>query len=213
MRDDTRNPDLTTVLHAFFENKIDGLRVALPGRIEAYDAATQRASVQPLVKHAHFDETDTRVATSLPQIHSVPVMFLGPARGRITWPVASGDTALLVFASSSIARWLYVGGEVDPGDDRRHDINDAVAIVGLHDFAHVPTTAPTDAIVTHGLSRIGGPDATEAIVVQSALDQFTGALEAAIAALTLAAQDASQLTALQGALGAWSAGTVSSKAR
>lgn len=179
MNDEPRDATLEGLLDLLRQVTRDDLRVALPGRVTAYDAATQRASVQPLIKHANLDETEQRVAKLLPEVHSVPVQFPGGGGMRITWPLAKGDTVLLVFASSSIARWKRTGGEVDPGDDRRHDLNDAIAIPGLHDFAHIPSTAPTDAIVTHGDTRLGDPNATDdkyKVAIRATLDKFMDVL-------------------------------------
>lgn len=184
MSDDPRSPGLDSLLALFGESMSARMRTSLPGEITAYDSDTQKASVRALVKDGHVDASERRIAKSIPEIHSVPVMFLGPPRARITWPVRVGDLCLILFSSSAIARWLEVGGEVDPGDDRHHDINDAIAVVGLHNFDDVPTEAPTDAIVFHcdGVKvKLGGQSGTSPIVVQSALDDFMDALTLAIA--------------------------------
>lgn len=193
MSDDTpSSPELSTLLSVFGEALLDSLRVMLPGRITAYNPTTQMASVQPLIMHAHVDETERRVAKPLPEIHTVPVVFNGTSRGRITWPVAVGDTCEIRFSSSSIARWvLKGGGPLDPGDDRRHDLNDAVCSVGLHDAAHVPTTAPVDAIVLHTdggtKALIGGPTGTQPTIMattwQAAMDTFVASIVTALSGI------------------------------
>ncbi len=191
MSDEPRDPELENVLRMFGESILFGVRVSMPGRITAYDADLQKCSVKPLIKDARLDEKDERVAQSLPEVHGVPVIHFGPARGRITFPVAVGDLCLIMFCSSSIDRWLLVGGEVDPGDDRRHDLNDAVALVGLHNFKSIPTEAPTDALVLHaGLGivvKIGGPTGTEPTIMgttyRAAEDNYFTALEALLASI------------------------------
>lgn len=151
-------PSQATIIDRAFAKMASAMRVALPGRIESYDAATQKANVQPLIMESHVDDVGDRVSELPPVVTDVPIMFPGSGSYRTTWPVAVGDTVLLVFSSSSLDRWLVRGGEVDPEDDRHHNISDAVAIPGLFDFAHVPTTAPTDALVIHApMTKIGGP--------------------------------------------------------
>lgn len=152
---DTQTPTLDTILNRAARRHLKNLRVALPARVESYDAATQKVSVQPLILDGYTDDGE-RVTERLPVIPGVPVVFPGAGGFRITFPLAVGDTVLVVFTSSSIDRWLAVGGEVDPGDDRRHDINDAVAIPGLRDFAHALTGVSTTAMQ---LTASGG-DAT-----------------------------------------------------
>lgn len=219
-----RDPDLSNLLALFGEQLLDGVRVMLPGVITAYDSTSQRATVQPLIQDVRLGEQAKKETKTIPPIHDVPVMFLGPARGRITWPVAAGDTCALFFASSSISRWVAAGGvsPLDPGDTRRHDLSDAVAVVGLHSPANPPTDAPTDAVVVHsdGGIKLGSSGASQAVVVQSALDHLGSALVTAIAAMLLSLDPAvSALQALQSALGTdpvtgrgWSAGTTKTKA-
>lgn len=195
------------------------LRVALPAMIVDYDDSTQFASVQALIMHAYQDEQGDRVVEPIPVIHDVPVHFPGGFGGnaRITFPVQKGDTCLALFCSSAIDRWLQRAGAaiVDPVDDRRHDINDAIAYVGLHNYKTVPTPAPLDALVVHAynglLIRLGSPAADGDVVVQSALDDFMSALTTAIAGLNNLAALKSALLALNSGAG-WKAGTTKTKA-
>lgn len=173
--------------------RVNDIQVALPGRVEAYNALTQQAEVQPLLQDAYNDSDNDgeRTVIRRPKITSVPVCFPGSGAFRITWPVNPGDTVLLVFSSSSLDTWLAVGGEVDPGDDRHHNISDAMAIPGLFDFAHVPTQAPTNAMVFHASSGLfGGPSSAQSIIrgdaFMSALDTFLSSMITAINGITSA---------------------------
>lgn len=199
------------VIRKHVERLLDRVRVALPGRIVSYDATRQSASIQLLIKHGELDEGGRRVARSLPICVDVPIMFPGSGDYRVTWPIAEGDTVLVHFCSSAITRWLARGGEVDPGIDRRHNISDAVAYPGLHDFAHVPTTAPTDAMVLHAAAiKLGSPGATDIIMRKSDAQAFMTALQAAIDTGAGSPQGLAALTALQTALANWLAGIDSS---
>lgn len=191
MSEESEDPTLDVVLRVAMEAALDQVRVTLPARIVSYDSATQKASVQILIKHAHVTEDKTRKLEVLPEVHNVPVMFLGPARGRITWPVAAGDVCILWFSSSSLDAWVQSGGIVEPKDDRRHDLNDAIAMVGLHDFAHVLTTAPTDCVCVHGDVKLGGPTGTEktikAATWESGFDSVINAIATALDGIVPAA--------------------------
>jgi hypothetical protein len=147
---DPQDPTLANLLSVHRADTLNGVRVALPGQIVSYNSSARTATVQPLVQDAHIDETGARVAQTLPPAANVPVMFLGPARGRISWPVAAGDTCLLLYCSSSIQQWFAQGGVVDPLDDRRHDLSDPIAIVGLVDSRHLPSDPdPTNSVCIH----------------------------------------------------------------
>lgn len=176
-----QDPSLENLLSLHGANLRDGIRVALPGQIVSYNSSSQTATVQPLIQDAHISEDGERVVETLPPVADVPVMFLGPARGRITWPVAQGDTCLLLYCSSSIQQWFARGGVVDPGDDRRHDLSDPVVLVGLVDSQHIPSDpAPTDSVCIHGTTQLGGSSASHPVCqadnLQSALNAFLTAL-------------------------------------
>jgi len=147
-------PSLPTVLNSALVKRMRGVRVALPARVESYDPTTQQITAQPLVLEGYVAEEGERATERLPAIAGVPVVFPGAGGFRVTFPIAVGDTVLLVFASSSIDRWLALGGEVDPADDRRHALSDAIAIPGLRDFAHALGNAPSS---TMSIGKDGGP--------------------------------------------------------
>lgn len=166
-------PDLTTVIAGAIAARTKGLRVALPGRVETYDPTTQTCTVQPLLYEGVIDETGTRQAERLPVLVGVPVVFPGSGGFSVTWPIAAGDTVLVVFSSSSIDRWLALGGEVDPIDDRRHHISDAIAIPGLRDVPHALGSTATDAgamVIAASAIKLGSSSAASPVALKSDLD-------------------------------------------
>ncbi len=140
----TRNTTLQDLLARFRESMVADLHTALPGKIVKYDESTQKADVQPLIKERYTDESGAQQSRELPVIPSVPVQFPGAGGYRITFPVAVGDTGLIMFAEASLDKWLVSGGTVDPAEERRHDLTDAIFLPGLRDFGHALTSAPTD---------------------------------------------------------------------
>lgn len=191
-------PSHATIYDRAFAKRSATLRVALPGRVESYDPATQKANVQPLIMESYADDLGDAQVERLPVVTNVPICFPGAGPYRVTFPVAVGDTVLLVFCSSSIDRWLSRGGEVDPQDARHHDISDAVAIPGLFDFAHVPTEAPTDALVLHAdMTKIGGPGSS----TPPALSTELADLKARVAAWVPVAMDGG--ASLKAVIAAW----------
>lgn len=210
--DDPSDPTMENLMDLHQEIARSSIRTSEPGIITAYDKDTQRASVQLAIKSAHVDEEDNRVSEAVAEINDVVVAFMGNARGRITWPVAVGDTCLVLFCSSSLSQWLYQGGIVDPDSDHRHDVSDAICIVAGHDFAHVPTDAPDDAVVVHSEKiLLGSSAATDPVALQSDLQAFADGIDAQIvikAGIVLAggppavqaASDLSALNAVRSAL-------------
>lgn len=107
------------------------IRVALPAEVVSFDPVTQLATVRPLLKELDTDETGAEQVRSLPVVPDVPVQFPAGGGFSLTFPVQAGDPCLLVFADRSLDKWLDNGAEVDPVDVRRHNLSDAVALLGV----------------------------------------------------------------------------------
>jgi hypothetical protein len=62
----------------------------IPGRIVAFDAAKQTATVQPLYKPRHNGK-----AIDMPELYDVPVRMVRAGKGGLTFPVGEGDYVTL----------------------------------------------------------------------------------------------------------------------
>lgn len=127
----SRSPLLGEALNAAVARGAAELRVALPGEIQSFDPATQLASVKPLLREDYETETGGRGVEALGVVNDVPVVFPGGGGFAQTWPVKQGDPCLLIICDRSLDRWIASGGDIDPIDVRRHDLSDAVAILGV----------------------------------------------------------------------------------
>jgi hypothetical protein len=151
----SRTPTLAEVIRTALDARLAEVHVSLPARVERYDEVKQLVDVKPLLREAVFDADGVESHVSLPVITNVPVVFPGAGGFRLTFPVAAGDTVLLVFAERSLDQWLSSGGgEADPVDLRQHALSDAVAMPGLHTFTKPWTGASTSALT---LGKDGGP--------------------------------------------------------
>ena len=142
-----RTPTLGEVLRRALDARDARLRVSLPGRIERYDATRRMADVKPLVMGSYVDAAGVRHAEPLPVLTNVPVLFPGGGGFFVTFPVAVGDVCELRFADASLDRWKAMGGEVDPVEDRPHDLSNAVALVGLESPAQATAAHATHAVL------------------------------------------------------------------
>lgn len=122
---------LADVMSKAIKRSISNIHTVLPGMIEKYDHKTQKAQVKPLIKKKYRDG----VVESLPVIVDVPVVWPRSSNASMTFPVNKGDYVLLLFAERSIERFLASGGEQEPGDMRKYDLTDAIAIPGLYPFS------------------------------------------------------------------------------
>lgn len=127
----TTRPTFAQTLRAAIDQKLAAVRVALPGEIVSFDASTQTAQVKPLLADQFISSAGESEAVSLGVLSGVPVVFAGGGGFAETWPVAQGDPCLLVFSDRSLDLWFDRGGEVEPDSTRRHDLSDAIAILGV----------------------------------------------------------------------------------
>lgn len=130
------------------------LHTCLPAKVVSYDAATQTCAVQPQVKRVVVDEEGNESVESLPQIVGVPVGFYVGGGFMMTFPVAAGDTGLLIFSELPIDTWLNAGKESDPGDLRHHALGDAFFAPIVRPTANKLADASAD---TLALGKTGGP--------------------------------------------------------
>lgn len=186
------------------------LYVARAGTVTAYDATSQTVDVQPCVAEWFPAEGEAAVEqVYLPVVTAVPVAFPGGGGFRSTFPIAVGDSVLLVFMDRSHDAWQDQGGRQVPADLRRHHLTDAVAIVGVHDRKHAWTGASTSeatwgkdggpqVCASASILKLGGTDASHPAIQG---DAFQSALNTALTAI------GNYLTTLGGLTGA-SAGAV-----
>jgi hypothetical protein len=173
----SRDPSLAEVVNEAGVTATDDLYISAPGKVTAYDATTQKATVQPLVKLRHADENGVPVVQAVPPIPGVPVMFPGGGGFTVTFPINVGDTVLLVFSSTSLDKWLVssTSGPVDPETYTRHALTDAIAIPGLRSFANARSGMPTNHV------RIGSEaGVAQGVALGATLQTHLNTLEAMI---------------------------------
>lgn len=205
-------PVLAELLEAAVEGKTRNLRVALPGRIEAYNKSIRRATIQATVQDGFVDGDGERQTITIPQMTDVPVMRVGSGSERYRYPISAGDPCTLVFSSSSIARIKSGdGGDVvDPADDRRHHEADAIALPGLFLSGSDRGAAPTyveidDQEILHlgtapapHFSLLGEPFLSAFATLVGAIGTAVGSSGTPAGATTAAASIATALLTFQG---------------
>ena len=141
-------PDLRDILQAHLAHLAATLRVCLPGRVEAYDAAANTASIQPLLPELveGVSPDDVPVSHSLPLLTGVPVLLLAAGGVSLTMVPQQGDLVTLLVADRCMDLLFTNGQSNEPGDSRRHDLMDAMALPAFFTAQAVPTDAGTASI-------------------------------------------------------------------
>lgn len=103
--------------------------------IQSFDSAKQTVTASLNYKKTTLqrksDGTYENVLIDYPLLLDVPVIFLGGGAFRLTFPVANGDTCLILFNDRDIDNWVQ-SGQVGPvASSRMHSFSDGIALVGL----------------------------------------------------------------------------------
>lgn len=122
--------EFSEALRVFFWAMMSDIHTCLPGKIDSYDYKKRKANVKPLIKKKLINGD----AEELPVISNVPVIIPGTQDVGFSFPVNSGDFCLLLFSERALEKWLSSGGVTEPGDARKFDLTDALAIPGLFSF-------------------------------------------------------------------------------
>lgn len=151
-------PTLEKILQDAIRAELLNVHTCLPAKIEKYEASTQKANVQVLLKRKYEAESE---AINLPVINSVPVQWPSANQGKayIHLPLKVGDLGIVVFSERSIDIWLTgdpgkpddvvdaKGKIFDPLDPRIFDLSDAIFIPGVLPFVHSLQNVSADNLV------------------------------------------------------------------
>lgn len=147
------------------------VHTSIVATVLSYDHATQKATVQPAVKSKRIDgQTDAISDYEVGPIPNVPVCFPSGSAGAYndTWPLAPGDSVLLIVVERSIDEWKTTGAaSCDAQDVRRFDLSDAVAIPWDTSFARpVGATgrSATARVIEAPMLLLGSALATEGVL-------------------------------------------------
>lgn len=114
---------------------MDGLRsglwTSMPGIVDSFDPDAITATVQLAIKGVVTGIDGKAQFVNMPLLVDVPVHFPRGGNCTLTFPVASGDECLVVFAARCIDSWWQSGGVQVPFEPRIHDLSDGFAFVGF----------------------------------------------------------------------------------
>jgi hypothetical protein len=107
-----------------------GIRVAMPGIVEAFDTTRQTVSVK-LALREKVSQGGTTVDMEIPLLVDVPVVMPRAGGYSLVFAPTKGDECLVVFSDICIDSWWQNGGIQNLAELRRHDFSDGFAILGV----------------------------------------------------------------------------------
>lgn len=122
---------MAQALEAYFGSFSEALNCIKIGRIENVDFNNQTVDVQVLHKRVSMN-LNKRELKDYALLCQVPFIVLGGGSSNLTFPITKGDNCLLLFCDYEIDRWWDTGENLPANFERKHDISDAFALVGVH---------------------------------------------------------------------------------
>ena len=127
----TASLDLTTLMDIKKKELAIDLKVAKLGIIDSYDSSTGTANVKIQTK---FNEKTSKV-WDYQIIPNVPVV----KSKYFSHPIKKGDGCLIIFLDTDFTAWLENGNVIPPATPRLHNLNDAIAIMGVDTKSERPS--------------------------------------------------------------------------
>lgn len=119
-----------TAVQAALNAHQTGMWTALPGILTKVDLGKLTCEVQPAIQAIELQTDGTPKNVSLPVLVDVPLVFPHGGKYAHTDPVVADDECLVVFSSRCIDNWWQDGGVQPQFEMRKHDLSDAIALVG-----------------------------------------------------------------------------------
>ena len=151
MTEASHNPTDEELHEQLMEDLLLGIHVAMPGRIQSYDAEHQVADIIVGLKHSYPnpDGSGEYLHENYPVLPAVPVLFPRGDDTFLSFPMKAGTCVQLLFNSSAIGIWRRstrvddasmdglqraLQGVSLVGDVGRHHLTHAVALLGLETY-------------------------------------------------------------------------------
>jgi hypothetical protein len=130
------------------------LRVAIPGKILAFDSTTQYVTVQLGVTE-NIILNEVIQATPIPILKDVLLLLPGDSEWSITFPSIVGSECLVHFADMCISGWAQNGGVQNQikGVTRRHSLSDGFAVLSPRSQQNVIADYSTSALEIRNLAN------------------------------------------------------------
>jgi hypothetical protein len=152
------NPSLKNVLDRVEDRIFQSMNCVKIGSIVSFDKVKRTAVVQIHFKRSLSNPMpDGTSVVNYPQLFDCPVFTLQGGGAQLTMPIKAGDECIVLFADNNIDAW-YENGKSPalPYYDRRHDLSDGIAIVGLNSLTNalIPAVTADEAALTYGGAKV-----------------------------------------------------------
>lgn len=154
----TEQETLDTLLDLHGQVLQQGLYTCAPAVVVSYQRSAGTVEVSFPVGRMVPDGGGNWVPEAEPNMKDVPIAWPRSAAFGLTFPLAAGDTGMVMFCMRNIGPWRTAGQAGSPGDTGMHTMDGAVFYPGLAPDTKPPTHADASNMVvgseTDGAGRI-----------------------------------------------------------
>lgn len=122
---------MSQALESWFGNFSESFNAIKIGKVQGVNVDNQTVDVQILHKRKSIKSNKLELR-DYSLLQGVPFVVLGGGTSSLTFPISVGDNCLLLFCDYEIDRWWDTGENLPANFERRHDISDAFALIGVH---------------------------------------------------------------------------------
>ena len=135
---DERTANMSSLIETALESAGTGIRVAIPGIVQAWNAEEQTVTVQPAIREK-VSMNGVRQEMNIPLLVDVPVVMPRAGGYSLVFVPKQGDECLVIFGDMCMDAWWQSGGIQSQADSRRHDLSDGFAILGCWSQPNKPS--------------------------------------------------------------------------
>lgn len=122
--DPANNGTLEGTFRHILGKMVEGIDTMLPAQVISYDRASNRATVQPLIKLVKTDNS----SQSRAQVNNIPVLLIGGGGYLISFPLKPGDLGWILAADRDISLFTQNYQDAIPNTGRKKDFGDSLFI-------------------------------------------------------------------------------------
>lgn len=175
------NPTLQDVLNLLKKDILLNLNCHAIATVQSFDPVTQTLSATLNYKKTYLAPDAvtgvySQISVNYPILQQCPVIVLQGGIGSLTFPIAAGDTCLLLFNDRDIDDW-FTSGQVGPvATPRLHAFSDAIALVGLSPLVDpIINYDPARVVLSLGTTKVAVGDSK--VEISNALFTLNGLLQ------------------------------------
>jgi hypothetical protein len=129
--------------------------------IQSFNSVNQTAKATINYKKSYFEPnsvtgTYSQVLADYPLLLDCPVIILGGGGGTLTFPIESGDEALVLFNDRDIDGWFAGSSNSAVPTPRAHSFSDGIILVGVRSLSNsIPSYDAERALLKKGDALVG----------------------------------------------------------